>query len=611
MVFKKIPSPLVTFNRFGQIIFVFKEVTKIAFKINPKILISVFVLNALWGLSSVPAFYLEKLVLDNLASGIGSPNLQSLIYPIGFLVFLRLLLELARNVVSNIVQFLRGTLSRLFSSELEVIMGKKIANLDIATIEDPDFKNRFNKVEREAGERAWAIMWPLSNILNYLVGFTSALVVLFFLHPAVAVGVFLVSIPAFVVDSRMIRLEYELDTKLSPLYRVWGWLSYYLVRNRNFLEMKILNLSNYLANKLKDIQKSVIYQHFESKKTRELYRFISYFPLTLFEFGASIWLIGLVLVKRITIGSFEFYIRTLRSAQSNLSAIVSSFLEIYENYIYVNDLIWFLNLSPKINLKAKGEKLNYSSTTIEFKSVWFRYREDQPWILKDLNFRIERGDRIAIIGENGAGKSTLIKLLARFYDPQKGDVYVNGINLKELDLRDWWKHLAILFQKFETYPFTVRESIGYGDVKRVEKLFEIKEAALKTGIDSYIEELPLRYENPLAPEFDKGVDPSIGEWQRIGISRMLFRNNAKVLIMDEPTSNVDPEAEENIFKELMKITRNKILIFVTQRFSTVRIADKIFVLHKGKIVEEGTHNELMKLNGKYARLYNLQAKGYQ
>ncbi len=611
-VSRRLPRPKVTFDRIGQIVFTFKEVARLAARTNRLLLILGFVLNAIWGFSAVPGFYLEKLILDRLVESIGNPDWQPALYIIGFLVLLRLLLELGRNILSRINRFIRHTLSRLFEAELSLLMGKKLAELDLAMIEDPDFKDKFDKIQRESGRRAWGLMRPLSEIPNFLVGFVSAVGLLILLHPLIALGVFIVSLPQFFVDSRFIKKEYELRTSLSPLYKLWGWLSYYLVRNRNYMEVKTLNLSGYLGKKLKKVQKEVLDKRIELSKKRELSRLGAYFPLSLFELSLSIWLVFLVIIQKITIGSFEMYLRALRSAQSNLTGLVSSFLEIYENYIYVTDLVWFLNLEPKIESKVKGTKLekdkNYS---IALDNVWFKYREDQPWVIKDVSLKIEPGERIALVGENGVGKSTLIKLIARFYDPQKGKVYVGKNDLSKVSLSDWRTRLGILFQKFETYPFSGRDTIGYGDVSRIRHLTEIKEAAKRTGIDEYIESLPLKWQNPLAPEFEKGVNPSIGQWQRIAISRMLFRKDADVLIMDEPTSSVDPKAEESIFNELLKKTKGKILIFVSQRFSTVRRADRIWVMDKGKIVERGTHEQLMKGNGLYAELFTIQAKGYQ
>ena len=604
--------PKITFGQLRQLIFTFKEVTKLALRINKKFLILAFLLNAIWGFLSAPGFYLEKLILDRLVENVGNPEWQKALYLIGILVTLRLLLELTRNILSRVSSFLRRTLSRQLDMEINVLTGKKLAELDLKLIEDPEFKDRYDKIERESGRRAWGLMMPLSDIPNYLVGFISSVGLLLLLHPLVSVGIIVVSIPQILIDRRYIKKDYELETTLSPLYRLWGLLSYYLKRNRNYLELKILKLSDYLAKRLRGTQKQILESWLGFQRSRELSRFWSLIPLSIFELGLSLWLVVLVIGKHITIGSFEMFLRALRNAQANLTGLVSSFLEIYENYIYVSDLVWFLNLKPKIEGERRGIALKKDKKySISFENVWFKYREDQHWIIKDLSLKIEPGERIALVGENGVGKSTLIKLVARFYDPQKGKILMGGKDLAKIDLADWRDRLGILFQQFEMYPFSAKETIGYGDVTRINEFEEIKESARRTGIDKYIENLPLAWENPLAPEFEKGVNPSIGQWQRLGVSRMIFRKNADLLIMDEPTSNVDPKAEEKIFNELLSQTSGKTLIFVSQRFSTVRRADRILVMDKGKITEQGTHEELMQKQGLYKELFSLQAKGYQ
>ncbi len=604
--------PKLALDRLQQVLFVFQQVFRLAAKINLRLVILVIIFNALWGFSSLPGFYLEKLILDRLVQNIGNPHLKPVIYSIGILIGLRLLIELFRSLLSNINGFLRVNLSRTFSAEIYCLMGEKMAQLDLTTLEDPEFKDRFTKVERESGQRAWGLMYPVSNLPNYLVGFFSAVGLLILLQPLISLGIIIVALPQFLIDQQFIKKEYHLQTKLAPLNRLWGWLNSYLTYNKNYMELKILNLSDYLIDRMRSVKADVLNQQYQLDKQRESSHVITYLPLSIFELSISVWMIMLVITEKITVGSFEMYLRALRSAQSNLSGLVSALLEIYENYMFVTDLVWFLNLQPAIRDQDGSIKLNNQQKyAIKFEDIWFKYRHEQPWILKNINLQINPGDRIAIVGENGAGKSTLVKLIARFYDPQKGQVLIGDHQLTEIDLQSWRNKLGILFQRFETYPFTGKESIGYGDITRLEKLSEVKQAAHKTGIDNYIESLPLKWENPLTPEFDQGVDLSIGQWQRIGIARMLFRKNADVLIMDEPTSSVDPEAEENIFNELLKKAQGKILIFVSQRFSTVRRADKILVVDQGRIIEQGSHEELMKQNSKYARLFSLQAKGYQ
>ena len=606
----KRPRPKLTFDRFGQIVFTFREVSRLAFKLKPKLLIFVFVLNGLWGFSSIPIFYIEKLIIDRLIGAIGSPQAALILKGVIILIVFRVLLEYFRNFASSIISFLRGALSRYFHSEIDVLVGKKTSELDLSTLENPEFRDKINKIERESGRRAWGLMMPLSNIPNYSVGFVSSLGLLLLLSPWVVLGIIILTIPQFIVDSRYIKKSYELHTKLSPLHRIWGWLNYYLARNRNFMELKVLKLSGYLTSKLRHIQKEVVDKQVELDKSRTISRYVSSIPVSIFELVVTIWMAGLVVFERITVGSFQMFLRAISNAEQNLTGLVSSFLEIYENYLFVADLVWFLNLEPEIEKSTKGKKSIDKLDSLKFENVWFRYQKDTQWTIKSIDFEIKRGEKIAIVGENGAGKTTIIKLIGRFYDPHKGHVNVNNEDLKEFNVESWRKNIAILFQEFELYPFSVKEAIGYGDLERMEEISELKEAARKAGVDKYIDDLALKYKTPLTPEFEKGTKPSIGQMQRIGIARILFRKSANLLILDEPTSSVDPEAEEKIFNELKKITKDKILIFVTQRFSTVRIADRIFVVDKGKIIEQGTHKELMRKGGKYRRLYTLQARAY-
>jgi len=607
----KLPRPKITFDRLGQIVFVLREVVKLAFKIKPKLLITAFVLNALWGFLAVPGFYMQKLILDKLVQSVGATDIKPILISTGILMFIALMLSLLRNFISGITDFLRKALAERFEAELTIIIGKKLSTIDMAMMDQPSFQDRFNKTERESGRRAWGLMMPLSDIPNYLVGFMSSVAVLLFVHPLVAVGVFFASLPQIFIDSKYIKKGYELHTELSPLRRMWNWLDMYLFRNRNYMEYKLLDISDHLSAKLQNVVEEILDRRYDLNRKRQISRTGSFIPLTVFELGISILLIFWVIVRRITVGSFQLYISSLRSAEQNLAGLVSSFLELYENYFYVTDLVWFLDIKPVLEAENKG--LNISSLdrlNIKFEDVWFKYKEDQPWVLKGVNFEIKNGERIALVGENGAGKSTLISLISRFYDPQKGKILVNNKDLTRFSVKSWRKNMSVMFQQFEEYPFTAQEAIGYGDIRRVNSLKDVKEAAVLTGIDEYIGKLPLKYQTPLTERFEKGVKPSLGQRQRIGIARALFRKEAKLLILDEPTSNIDPEAEEDIFQQLVKISKNKMLVFVTQRFSTVRIADRILVMSGGKIIEDGTHRSLMEKQGKYAKMFNIQAKAY-
>jgi ABC-type multidrug transport system fused ATPase/permease subunit len=592
-----------------QVIYTFSQTAKLVWAANPRLLITVFLVNIFVGLLILPTFYLEKLTIDALIKNIGNPYWQEALKVLALLFFLRVTIGIFQSGLMRISGYLRFAIARVFSSHIDILLAQKMSSLDMATIEDPDFKDRFKKVERESGRRAWELAIPLSNVPNYFFGLLSTLSLIFFFKPIVALLIFILTIPEFFVDAKYTRLEYQFESSILPKYRLWGWMSFYLTSVRTFLETKILKLSPYFLTRMEEIRNEIYTKALKIRRQRETAHFLTYLPQNILIFIFSLYSGLLAIQRRITVGSAEMYIRAVYSFQGNLTGLVGTFLELYENYLFVTDLVWFLNLKPTIT-SGKKKLPRKIKKGIELKNVWFRYKDSQPWVLQGINLYIKANQSLAIVGENGAGKTTLIKLLCRFYDPQKGEILIDGLNLKEFNRGQLWGNLAVLFQNFEGYPFTARESIGYGRVEEVKNLDLIVKSAQKSVIHHFIDNLPLKYENPLAPEFEKGVDPSMGQWQRIGLARVLIRN-AQITILDEPTSNVDPKSEEEVFKKISQFIKGKILILISHRFSTVRRANKICAMKEGKIIEQGTHEELMKKKGIYAELFELQAKSYR
>lgn len=594
---------------FHQVIYTFSQTARLVWSANPKLLALAFGVNVLGGLLIFPTFYLEKLTIDALIKNIGNPFWQEALRILALLFFLRVTIGVIQSGLMRLSGFFQFAIARIFSAHIDILFGQKMAGLDMETIEDSDFKDRFNKVERESGRRAWGLAWPLTNLPNYFFGLVSTFSLLFFFNPLIALAIFILAIPEFFVDAKFAKLEYQFETEVTSKYRIWDRLFYYLVKTRNILETKILKLNPYFIKRIKKIQEEILKRGLQIRRQRETAHFLTYLPQNVLIFFFSLYFGLMAIWQKITVGSAEMYLRAAYSFQHNLTGLVGSFLELYENYLFVTDLVWFLNLKPVIR-SGKKKFPEAIRRGIEFKNVCFRYKETQPWVLKDINLFIPAGEKLAIIGENGAGKTTLVKLLCRFYDPQKGEIFIDGINLKRIKRDHLWEKLAVLFQDFERYPFTARESIGYGKVEKVNSLALISQFAKKSAIHDYISSLPLKYENPLAADFEKGVEPSVGQWQRIGLARVLIRE-AQCVILDEPTSNVDPKSEEEIFRKLGTLVKGKILILISHRFSTVRRADRVVVVDKGRIVEAGTHQELMKKKGVYAQLFELQAKSYR
>src|SRR3989344_5752537 len=382
-----------------------------------------------------------------------------------------------------------------------------------------------------------------------------------------------------------------------------------MVDTRQFYENKIFGNIDYLARKLLKVQKEIIDFQYQRRKKRATARTFAGIPGYILSMVLNIYFFALALVGRVTLGTAQLLYQGTNTLAMGFTTLLNDAVNIYENYLFVSDLTWFLELKAELVGGQKQPSLNFSKG-IEFKDVWFKYPNAKTWVLKGVSFEIGPKENLALVGENGAGKTTMIKLLSGFYKPNKGEVLVNGVNIFDYDQAKYRQLLGVLFQDFSWYPFTARESIGIGSVDKIKRREEIKKYAKLTGVDEFIESLPLKYENPLSKEFEKGVEPSKGQWQRIALSRILFRDS-KILVLDEPTSNVDPQAEQKIFDKIIDLSRGKILVLISHRFSTVRRADRILLVDYGKIKEQGNHEELMKLDGEYAHLFNLQARGYQ
>lgn len=607
MKFRKI-TPLKVVQGLKQVYYTFSQTVRLVWKANPGMLVFVFIVNIFSGLIIFPTLWLEKLTLDTLVNNIGNPAIEQVIKTLALLFLARTTIGVVQSAIMRSADFLQYAIARVFSIHVDLLLAEKMNQLDLKTTDDPEFKDRFNKVERESGRRAWGLAWPLSHIPNYFFGLVSTFSLIFLFNPLVALAIFLLAIPEFLIDAKFTKLEYQQETESSPKYRLWGWMSYFILRARSLLETKILHLGPYFLTRMKDIQEEITGKRLKLRRQREVSHFMTYLPQNILAFFFSVNLGILTITRKVTIGSAEMYIRAMYSFQQNLTGLVGSFLELYENYLFVTDLVWFLNLEPLI--AQGGKKPPIVKKGIEFKNVWFRYKDDQRWVLRGIDLFIPPSESLAIVGENGAGKTTLIKLLCRFYEPQKGQILIDGVDLKDIDRHYLWENLAVLFQDFERYPFTARESIGYGKIEAVADVGMISQYAKKAAINDYLSSLPLKYENPLSVDLEKGVDPSTGQWQRIGLSRVLLRG-ANIVILDEPTSNVDPKAEEEIFARISALAKGRVLLLISHRFSTVRQAKTICVMDKGKIIERGSHRELLNKKGTYANLFELQAKNYR
>ncbi|MCS7109502.1 MAG: ABC transporter ATP-binding protein/permease [Candidatus Micrarchaeota archaeon] len=314
----------------------------------------------------------------------------------------------------------------------------------------------------------------------------------------------------------------------------------------------------------------------------------------------------------ITIGQLTFYWSLLFQVIGSSGLILESVYEINHKSKYITQILRLMNFKPIIKEpKQKKEFPNPIKKGIEFRNVTFYYPGSKKPVLKDFNLKINANENIAIVGENGAGKTTLIKLLLRMYDVSKGEILIDGISIKQFSRDEIYKNIGIIFQDFGMYEASVEENIWYGNIEEKIRIEKIHESAQKAGAWEFIKSLPKRYKTHLGKTLKKGgTELSRGQWQKIALAKAFYKD-AQILCLDEPTASIDAKSEYKLFRRFKELAKNKTTILISHRFSTVKMADRIIVIDKGKIIESGSHKELMKRNGRYAKLYNLQAAAFR
>jgi ATP-binding cassette subfamily B protein len=327
--------------------------------------------------------------------------------------------------------------------------------------------------------------------------------------------------------------------------------------------------------------------------------------------AVEIYIILSTLSKKISVGSLTYYTTALINFQNGLSGLFRTASELIDASQYVEEIFEFLDIEPKLVSPDNAIVMKENKAPkIEFRNVTFSYPGSDTKILDNFSIIIEPGEKIAFVGENGAGKTTIVKLICRFYDVDKGEILLDGINIKEVDLVSWYENIGVIFQDFLKYEYSLTDNIWFGQVNKPINDDNIIMSARQSGADSVAKSLDKGYDQMLGNVFDESTELSTGQWQKVALARGFYRN-APVLILDEPTAAIDARAEHEIFRKVEKLTSDKTAIIISHRFSTVRNADKIYVIEHGKLIESGSHKQLMKINGVYADLFNLQAEAYK
>ena len=553
--------------------------------------------------------YIFKLIIDVVVASFSGTTINwNSLYLYFFLLFVSSYINKFSFAFQDYTN--RILITKLPINLYQKILGK-ISTLDLYYHENSNFKDLVQRVREIYAWHPLGLSESLFYFLQSLVQVIIALYAVVSLNPLLAVLILLVAFPDLFNQIKFSKLGWGVWSVYTPYRKRFMYLSELLLKSESLKELKVFLIGNKFLN---ETQKVLINFFRDNKKLLDKHLFVNS-GLNLFDSvitsGVAIYIIFQAVLRKITIGDISFYQAVIQNYNNGISGIFRTLSSIFEHSLFVKSIFELLALEPKITEIENPIKVSASKAPrIEFKDVSFKYPDTENYVLKGFNLIIEPGEKVAFVGENGAGKTTLIKLLCRFYDVDSGEILINGINIKNLKLESWYKALGVLFQDFLKYEYTVKENIHFGKVWEELDLNKIKQASDLAGATSMVNKLDKGFDQMLGKTFEGGVELSVGQWQKVALSRAFFRNSP-VLILDEPTSSIDAKAESEIFSRVERLSRNKTVVIISHRFSTVRNADKIYVIDKGRIVEEGSHEQLLKLDGEYATLFRLQAKGYQ
>lgn len=576
---------------------------------NHTLTIVLAILTLVAGLLPGAIAYIGKLIVDSVVlasqSGAQTQRWMALRY-----VGLEAIAVMALAATQRGLTVCQSLLRVLLGQRVNVLILEKALTLDLTHFENSEFYDKITQARHEASHR------PLSLVMRTFGLIQSALslvtyggLLLNFSFWAVLVLV-VAAVPPFIAETRFAGEAFRLFRWRSPETRQQHYLETLIAREDYAKEVQLYQLGSTMLQRYRDIFHRLYDEDRDLTIRRGIWGYLLSLLSTATFYAAYAWIVVETIWGRISLGDMTMYLTVFRQGQSTFAGALTSIGGMYEDNLYLSNLYEFLEQNvPKPRGKARQGVI--PGDGMRFIDVSFTYPGIAKPALKNVSLHLKPGEKLAIVGENGSGKTTLIKLLTRLYTPDSGQILLDGLDLQEWDIEVLRQRIGVIFQDFVRYHFTVGENVGVGDVNHLEDGTRWEVASEKGMAKPFIELLPEGFATQLGRWFKGGQELSGGQWQKIALSRAFMRTGADILVLDEPTAAMDAEAEVRIFDHFRTITQNQMVVLISHRFSTVRMADTIVVMAGGEIIEQGTHEELLQLGGRYARLFSLQAAGYQ
>ena len=514
------------------------------------------------------------------------------------------------SVLTRGIDYTDALLADKYMRHVSIEVMRHAAELDLIAYEDPIFYDRLERARVQATDRLGMIQ-SIGRLVQLVITTVSLSVSILIFSPWLLLLLILGVVPAFLGESHFAFLGYAKNFRQTPVRRQLDYLRQLGGSREAAKELKLFGLNKFLTQRFTQLSDAIYEENVELSRRRLVAGSFLSLIGTLGYYSAYAYVIWRTIKGALSIGSLTFLAGAILQASTNIQQIFSTLSSIADQALFLTDLLAFFEMKPTIQSKPNAIPAPRPIVRgFEFRNVSFKYPGSSRLILNGLNFHLQPGERVALIGENGQGKTTIVKLITRLYDPTEGQILLDGVDLRDYELEDLYREIGVIFQDFMRYEMTARENIAVGRIDDLQNVNLLQTAAQKSLADQVIAKLPHHYEQMLGRRFDGGVDLSGGEWQKVALARAYLRD-AQLLILDEPTAALDAKSEFEVFQRFAELTMGKMALFISHRFSTVRMADRIVVLEQGKIAEEGNHDELARMGGRYAEMFEMQAASYR
>ncbi|WP_339867197.1 ABC transporter ATP-binding protein [Pseudohongiella nitratireducens] len=605
-------TPLSWIKRFFSVFRYSAVAVEIVWQASVLLTLSMAMATLFAGLLPAAIAWVGQLIVDTVVAAIDASgeardqHTRQLLQYVVLEAFLVILLTGAQKINTVCQSILRA----LLGNEVNVRILKKALTLELADFEDSEYYDKLIRARREASSRPLSLVIATFDLIRDGISLISygVLLLQFSVWAVLLLG--LAGIPAFLAEARFSGEAFRNQRRRSAERRMQVYLEMVLTREDGVKEVKLMQLGKHFLQRYVDIFRNIYKEDRSLVLRRGVWGYLLGLLASFAFYGAYGWVAFAAVAGAITLGQMTMYIGVFRQGQSAVTSCLAAINRMYEDNLYLSNLTEFLghNVPEPSGEQTVGPD---PDDGIRFEHVTFKYPGTPKPALDQVSFHIRPGESLAIVGENGSGKTTLIKLLTRLYTPTSGRILFQGLDLQEWDVDVLRGKLAVIFQDFNRYQLKVGENIGVGNTQLLTDSAQIETAAQKGLAAEFIRQMPEQYNTQLGTWFRDGKELSGGQWQKIALGRAFMREDADVLILDEPTAAMDARAEAEIFAHFRELTSNRMSIIISHRFSTVRIADQILVMDQGVVLERGDHDSLLAQNGQYARLFRLQAKGYQ